>query len=88
MSESQASLLLRRLGLWARRDIVLSQDGRILGGSLDPQVEALYQQLFELHDRILERRPISCTEKDFLAHCQSIIECNRAQIRELEREFA
>ena len=88
MSEGQASLLLRRLGLYARRDIATSQDGRVLSGSLDPYAELLYRQLDLVHDEILERRPLSSTEKSFLAHCQDYLAPHRELIRQLERQFA
>jgi hypothetical protein len=88
MSEGQASLLLRRLGLYARRDIHLGQDGRVLGGQLDRYAELLYRQLDLVHDEILERRPLSSVEQSFLAHCQDYIAPYRELIRQLERQFA
>lgn len=88
MSEFQVSTLLRQLGLWARRDIQTSQDGRVLGGRLDPYAELLYRQLDLVHDDVLERRPLSSVEKSFLAHCQDYISQHREAIRQLERQFA
>ena len=88
MSESQVSTLLRRLGLYARRNINLGQDGRVLGGRLDPYAEALYQQAYILHDDVLECRPLSSFEEKFLAHCQAYIDQHRSAIRQLERQFA
>ena len=88
MSEGQVSLLLRRLGLYARRDINLGQDGRVLGGRIDPYAETLYQQAYILHDDVLERRPLSSFEEKFLAHCQDYISQHREAIRQLERQFA
>lgn len=88
MSEGQASLLLHRLGLWARRDIAVGQDGRVLGGHLDSYAELLYRQLDLIHDDILERRPLSSVEESFLTHCQSLVDQHREAIRELERQFA
>ena len=88
MSEGQVSLLLRRLGLYARRDINLSQDGRVLGGRIDPYAESLYRQLDLVHDDVLDRRQLSSVEEKFLAHCQEYISRHREAIRELERQFA
>lgn len=88
MSEAQATRLLRRLGLWARREITLGRDGRVLNGALDPEAECLYVQLYELHDKVLERIALSRVEEAFLAHCQDYIQPFAQQIAQLEREFA
>lgn len=88
MSESQVSTLLRRLGLWARRHIELSQDGRVLGGGIDTEAECLYQQLFELHDKVLDRVPLTRVQALFLDYCKDFLAPHRAAIVQLERQFA
>lgn len=88
MSESQVSTLLHRLGLWARRDIQLAQDGRVLSGQIDPEIELLYQQMFTLHDAVLDRVTLTRTQKLFIQHCQEIISQHRQPIHELERQYA
>lgn len=88
MSESQVSRLLRRLGLWARRDIQIGQDGRILAGTLDYEAELLYQQLFMLHDVVLDGITLTRGQQLFIAHCDEFLQPHRPAIARLERQFA
>jgi hypothetical protein len=88
MSEGQVSRLLRQLGLFARRDVVVAQDGRILSGSIDPEVEALYQDVDHIHDWILDGHQPNPLQLEFLEHCLKVVQQQRPIIRQLEREFA
>lgn len=88
MSESQVSRLLRRLGLWARRDICTTQDGRILAGHLDYEAELLYQQLFSVHDLVLDGVTLTRGQQLFLAYCDEYLRPHRSAIARLERQFA
>lgn len=88
MSESQVSTLLRRLGLWARRNIHLGQDGQVLRGSLDYEAEILYQQLFSLHDVVLDGITLTRGQQLFIAHCDEFLQPHRPAIAQLERQFA
>jgi len=88
MSEGKLSRLLRQLGLLARRDVVVAQDGRILSGAIDPEVELLYCQVDQIHDQVLDGHPLNPLQVNFLQYCMDVIQQQRPIIRQLEAEFA
>jgi len=88
MSEGRLSRLLRQLGLLARKDVVVSSDGRVLDGSINPEIELLYLQVDELHDQVLDGYTLNDLQLRFLGYCQEVINSCRDQVRQLELEFA
>lgn len=88
MSERTVSILLRRLGLLARKDVALDVYGHQIGGFIDPEVELLYRQVDQIHDKILAGWPVVPAELKFLQYCLEQINTNREVVRQLEREYA
>lgn len=88
MSERTVSILLRRLGLLARKDVVLDQYGHRIGGAIDPEVELLYTQVGWIHDKVLAGRDLVKAEINFLKYCQERIESAREIVIQIEHEFA
>ncbi len=88
MSERTVSILLRRLGLLARKDVTLDQYGNRVSGAIDPEVELLYTQVGWIHDKILDGRAIAPAELKFLIYCQERIDAFRQLVLQIEREYA
>lgn len=87
MSEGQLSRLLRRVKLLARRDVVLDQSGRMIGGALDPFWQLLELQLDAIHDQFLDGySPVGIGQ--FLDYCDQLVQADWHLVKQLEREYA
>jgi hypothetical protein len=88
MTEGRLSRILRQLHLLARRDIELSQNGRILRGRIDPVIEDLREEVSKIHDRLLDGLALDALELDLLDYVNWIIGQQRDTVMQLERQYA
>lgn len=88
MTEQSIAMVMQRLRLFARRDVVCDQYGHRIGGEMDAEVESLHVQVDRIHDHVLDGVTLTRDEVVFMQYCQTVVNEHREVIRQLERAYA
>lgn len=87
-SDTRLYAISQQLRLLARRNCVTAADGRLLGGAIDPWIEALRQRLLLLLETIQDGRPLFSDAAALVAVCEQLVDSQRGAIRSLRRQCA
>ncbi len=79
--------VLSKLRLLARANIVCNDYGDYVSGSINPDIEAIREQISYIHDRLHDGLKISKKEKTTIHEAVSLIKRYHQTILRLEREF-
>jgi hypothetical protein len=79
--------VLSKLRLLARADIICNDYGDYVSGSINPDIEAIREQISCIHDRLHDGLKLSKNEKTTVHEAVSLIKRYHQTILRLEREL-
>lgn len=87
MSEALLFDINAQLRLLARAGVRTASDGRLLGGAIDTQLEAMRLQLLSLLEQQQDGAPLTPEQQAHVLLCQATCRDNTLLIRQLRRQL-